>query len=295
MHQRLNLPVNGGFFKMNIMHPVDKKNKILLIIIAVFAIPLTLIAIIRNPFNLMVLVVLAILAFANSINTKHSIILLGILTVTGFSMILAMDYYLVSHGYSDIENGSFKHFLLIMFFLVPGFIPLMLVHLYFYDVLKVSASQKEYFDLINKSPYLVCMDHFTRTKERSALMFKTVRCRHGKKCLDNDRITHAVNLVGLIGKIENGKQTGADYYVTLWDHRVNKIRYGDYDVIEIHYTKDISNYDFVINKVFTFFDNEIDRYKPLGDVVVKIFGKVPITENTKKILENHFLKVEYHN
>jgi hypothetical protein len=118
-------------------------------------------------------------------------------------------------------------------------------------------------------------------------------CRVGKICHKNKSLIKANELIGLIGVMERGKLINDEYYVTLWDHRLRKIRYGDYDIIEIHNNKDINDYDFVISKVITFFYNEIDRYKPLKEVDIRIIGDLPISENTLHLLQKHFSKLEF--
>jgi hypothetical protein len=96
----------------------------------------------------------------------------------------------------------------------------------------------------------------------------------------------------VIGKSVN-QTIENNYYITIWDNLEEKVTDGDFDIIEIHKSQEIENYDKVIDKVVRFLYNEVDRYKPLNQVTVKVIGNIELTENTKRLLKKHFFKVEY--
>lgn len=81
----------------------------------------------------------------------------------------------------------------------------------------------------------------------------------------------------------------------MWYHRYIKIRYGDYDIIEIRNSNEIEDYDFAILKVFTFFNNEIDRYKPIKLTKIRIVDNPLIPDNTMHLLHNNFERVVHVN
>ncbi|MEN8118751.1 MAG: hypothetical protein ABFS35_00290 [Bacteroidota bacterium] len=275
------------------MHPIDKKNKNFAIIILTIAVFVAVFCIFRNKYYLIALAAFGILALANTLNVKHRLVLMGIFVAIGFPVILVLDYYL-SQDVSFTTKGAYEHFWMSFIFAAIILItPFFFAYAYFIQIIITATSQKIHYAIIEKYPYLICTEHYTRTRDYTIMGYRSVRCRKGKKCLRRNKIGMAVRLVGLIGLIENDKLFENDYYVTLWDHRSGKIRYGDYDVIEIHNNEEIKDYNFVISKIITFFYNEIDRYKLINEVSIRVVGDVPISENTKRLLEQHFLKVEY--
>jgi hypothetical protein len=275
------------------MHPIDKKNKRYSVVILVLALIISVFCIINNSYYAIVTGIFAIYSITFRIEVVPKIVLVGILTIVAFPSIYLIEY-LFNQGAipsnSPIELGSamsIGYTSLVLLF------PLFVLSLYFLQIVKTAKNQKDHYEVIDKHPYIICNEHYTRTKKYKSFTYKGVKCRVGKKCLIHSNIQKAVHLVGLIGLIEDGKTVDNDYYITLWDHRYRKIRYGDYDIIEIHENNEVKDYDFIIAKVITFFSNEINRYKPFNEVLVKVIGNPPISENTKRLLEKHFMSLEY--
>ena len=100
-------------------------------------------------------------------------------------------------------------------------------------------------------------------------------------------------MIGFLGISFKKQAMNGDFYIVLWNPKSRKITNGDYDIIEIHESSKIKDYDAIISKIIDFLYNEIKRFKPINEVVVRIIGNPQISESTKRRLEEHFLKVEY--
>jgi len=293
MHPILNLLESGGSFKLLNMHPIDKKNKIYASVIFVIALAILIFSLVRNPYYAIGLGVLVFFVVTLPLDVIPKFILLSLWVIFSLPAIYLAEYLLIADGIL-LSDDAYQQFiesaLLTIFVLI---VPLFAFTIYFIQLVNTAYNEKEHYDVIEKHPYIICTEHHTRTKKYSSFTYKGVKCRIGKKCLARNKIKHAVKLVGLIGLLENGKSVDNSYYVTLWDHQYRKIRYGDYDVIEIHENAEVKNYDFIISKIILFFTNEIKRFKPMREVVIIIVGRPKISENTKRMLEKHFLKVVY--
>jgi len=275
------------------MHPTLKKNKKYAGIIFVIAIIISFFCIIRNPYYLIAIGVLAFYTVTLQIEWVPKLVLTALMTIFVFSAIYIVENLLATEGTFSKADQLDQFIQSAIYVTIVMIIPLFVLSIYFVQVVQTAENEKEHYDVIHKHPYVLCTEHHTRTKKYTSFVYKGVKCRVGKKCLSQNHIIPAVNLVGLIGVIETGKVIENDYYVTLWDHRYRKIRYGDYDIIEIHESDEVKDYDFIISKIITFFTNEINRYKPLNRVAIRVIGNPDYDENTKRLLEKHFLKVEY--
>jgi hypothetical protein len=275
------------------MHPIDKKNTILAGIFIGIAAILTIICFIKSPYYIVLLVVFGLIAFSNTMRIKHQLILLAVFISIGFPVYLVAGY-LMSHSHLAKPDEADTYYLLsFVFASIVLIFPFVYTYTNYTFLIDTAINEKKHYDIIQNYPYIICKDHHTRTNEYSILGYKGVSCRVGKICLKNKELLAAVKLVGLIGVYEKGRVIDNDYYVTLWDHKLRKIRYGDYDIIEIHKNDEIKDYNLIFSKIINFFYNEIDRFKPINEVSIRFVGNVPISENTKRLLQNHFLKVEY--
>ncbi len=289
----LNRHVNGGSFKKINMHPIDKRNKTYASIIAVLAIAILAFYLLQNTYFLIALGALAIVAMTIPINFPSKLVLLALWVILIFPLINLTDY-LFDINYVLKKNDEYLQFMRIVVFVITVSItPMFVFTIYYVQVVRTAKKEKKYYNIIEKYPHTICSEHHTRTKKYNYFTYKGLKCRIGKRCLVHNNIKPAIKLVGLIGMIENGKVADNNYYVTLWDHRYRKIRYGDYDVIEIHENPEVWNYDFIISKIILFFTNEIRRFKPMSDVSVVVVGHPPLAENTKRLLEDRFKTVEF--
>ncbi len=294
MHQILSRRAGGGSFKLFAMHPIDRKNKRYSIVIFSIALIIALACLVHNPYYLLAIVFFAIFTTTLQMELAPQVVLIALLTIFTLPAIYLTEYLLAKDGVLPVDD-AYRQFLrsatLTVFVLI---VPLFAFSIYFIQMVKTAENEKDHYDVIEKYPYVICTEHFTRTNKYASFTYKGVKCRVGKKCLAQNYIKPAVQLIGLIGLIENGNTIDNNYYVTLWDHRYWKIRYGDYDIIEIHESDEVKDYDFIIAKLITFFSNEINRYKPINRVEVRIVGKPALSENTIRLLKKHFLKVEYY-
>jgi len=273
------------------MHPVDKKNKHFTILICVLAIGITSACVIINPAYLIVIIAYIIFGIEKRKVIKNIIPLTAAYIIIGNIVILILDNFLFKFIFSEPFQAPIRFLLSLSSFFI-----LFSIHFLKFQnllLLKIIKNEKEHFTLISKYPDLLCRKHHTRTKQSKILGFRKINCRTSWFCFGQRRIREVKQLIGLIGKEYERWTFEKNYYVTLWNSKSGKINNGDYDVIEIHESNSIEDYNAVINKVIDFQYNEINRYEPISEVVVKIIGHPQISESTKRRLEEHFLKVEY--
>ena len=275
------------------MLSIEIRNRSYVSIISGLAVIVLLYGCFKNPYYLIGFFIFGAIAFSNTMKIRHRLLLLATLSIVGFPVLLLTSLFLSKENMAHTMDSSEYVFYFVCLSAAFLIFPFLFIYYFFSIALETSLNEKKFHEIIEHFPHLICRKHFTRTKEYSSFGYKSVNCRIGTKCLRKGDIQMAVNLVGLIGLIENGRLVANSYYVTLWDHRFRKIRYGDFDIIEIHENEEIKDYDYVISKVITFFYNEIYRYKPLREASVRIVGNPAISENTRRMLHKHFLKVEY--
>lgn len=96
--------------------------------------------------------------------------------------------------------------------------------------------------------------------------------------------------IGVIGPIP--PQTNVDViYVELWGYSMRPVHGADIDELEIH-RGNMFDYDFVVQSVANTLHNDVGRPKPLKAVPVRLIGNPPLSEQTRRLLENTFAKVE---
>ncbi|MFN8258277.1 MAG: hypothetical protein U0W24_21490 [Bacteroidales bacterium] len=275
------------------METLDKKNKILAIVFLTVALVLSIITFIVNPWYMLIIFPIGIYALIQVEKPKYILIFSAILLILACPVILVVRKSMEEYTLRMMNDSMEEFFKTIIISTLVLFVPYFFAGMYFKEILKLIENQKRFPNLFAGYPYLVCREHFVKTKEYSVFSYKGIKCRFTNYCLDSGNLLEAAQLVGLIGILSDGKLVGNQYFTTLWDHRHRKIRYGDYDVIEIHQNAEIQDYDFVISKIITFFYNETKRFKPLNHTIVKLSAKVPLSENSKLLLQKHFLSVEY--
>jgi hypothetical protein len=277
------------------MHPTDRKYKKLALFALVVAGIISLFNIIHNPYNILGLGVIAIITFANRMKPRHRLTLFAIFTIF---ILLVINLIELGHGnqysYSneDLAGKCFTNFIYATLLLS---LPLFFIYAYFMELIQAMEHEKKYYQTIKYSPHLACKTHFAKTLEQNNHGFKDVSCRIGKTCLEKNHLVHANEIVGLIGceiKIPN---TSNNYYITLWDNELDKINDADFDVIEVHENPAIEDFNGIITKTVSFFYNELERYKPLNEMIFRIVGNPEISESTKRLLKERFLRIEYIN
>jgi len=269
---------------------MDEKLNFYLLGITGFAIIVSIFCIIQNAYCSFTLVLFGFYLLDNRYRIRPALITIDFIAIVSLPTILLMEH-IIYGKVSDI--AALDQFLVSsMLTLVILIVPFSIFYNLFIRVLIVANHEKDHFDLINSYPKAICKTHLTKTKQYSTLGFKTIHCRKSKKCFAKGNVK-ALNLVGLIGDLSYGEEYENDYYVTLWDYEDNEIFDADYDIIEIQESENIKDYDSVINKVITFFYNEIDRFKPINEVIIRINGNPPISESTKRLLNERFFRVEY--
>jgi hypothetical protein len=151
----------------------------------------------------------------------------------------------------------------------------------------------KYSQLLNYYPNLVCKKHTARTIIKEVLGFSSINCRKDKDCADENNIIYpAINIVGVIGDIVEDNLVDNQYYVNVWNQDVLKFRNGDYDIIEIRESKQIDNYDAIIQRLYRFLINDLSSPKPLNEVIIIIKGNPALSENSLRFLKDKFLRVE---
>ncbi len=213
----------------------------------------------------------------------------SIILIISFLVIFTMDNFIF---YFFNENSDFK-FASFLFGLISSVSLLIVPFGYFFNDFEQKVIDQGLKNRIaRKHPNLICTKHLTRTSLHSHFIYNAAICRNNNNC-SNEDIIFAKQLTGLIGKKRPEKQVNGDFYVELLGDDKQVVKNGDYDIIEIHKNNEIEDYDAIISKVTSFFYNELNRHKPINKILVKIFGSIPISESTKRLLERNYFTVEY--
>lgn len=275
------------------MHPIDKKYKNLTFILLLVAMAIVTYNLIKNPYNFYGLCIIAIVTFANNMKIKHRLTLFTIFVIFILLVINLIEFGHASDLlYSNMElfNRFRTNFIYAAILLS---LPLFFIYVYFMLLIKAMEHEKTYYETIKYSPHLVCEKHYSKTIELINHGFKSIRCRHDENCLRKNNIVHAKHIIGLVGFIKSEQISSDNYYIALWDNELGVVRDADYDVIEIHKSPSINDYNGIVNKITSFFYNELERYKPIDEVIIRIVGDITISKSTKRLLEERFLKIEY--
>ncbi len=245
-----------------------------------------------NPLYLFFFIgyLLAVL-FSNS-EKNEKLLQFCIYSILGSVILLIVDLAVLKNILKEPVSSRFVVFFSTIFFLL-SFIPLSLLRQYFEKIKALSLSQKEYYKIPDKFPDLICDMHYVRTVEKSVLGHKIVHCRKSKKCYSLGRITHVKTLVGVIGDYKRSRKFADEYSSMIWQKETKTIYDGDYDVIEIREGNEIADYNAAVSRVVFFLYNQIRRRKPISEISIRIAGNPPLSESTKRLLEERFLKVEY--
>ncbi len=268
---------------------MDEKLNLYLLGLTGFALIVTIFSAVLNPYCLILLLLFGLYLLDNRHRFKSALTVIDFVIIISFPTLLLIQYILYRKTPHIVESEQFlaSAMLTVVVLIVPFFI----FYNLFVKVLIVANHEKDNFEVINAYPNIICKDHLAKTKQYSTLGFKTIHCRKSKRCFAKGKIK-ALNLVGLIGDLNDGEECENDYYVTLWDYENKKINDGDYDIIEIQESEKIDDFDAVVNKVIAFFYNELNRFKPIAEVRIRIVGNPPISESTKRLLKERFLKIE---
>jgi hypothetical protein len=262
------------------------------IIVILAAVAITTYCIILNVYCAFLLPVCALIAFDNKMKLKHKLVLAAIFLIISFPTVMVAEY--IFQKLNNDPSIPFRDFILSSIFSAIFLIfPFFLIFRYFIN--KVGLANPDYanYFMASKYPNLICTQHLTKIRLIMVYGEKYISCRINEKCLTEKKIIYAKHLVGLIGKIDRDKRRKGNYYVTLWNHKTQEMRNGDYDIIEFHKNNEIEDYNSLIAKIVSYFYNELNRYKPINEVIVRIIGDIEISESTKRWLEKNFLKVEY--
>jgi len=270
----------------------EQKNWLIrLVIIALTLVAITTLAIINTLYLAFFVGYFFVVLFSKS-EEKEKLIQFCIYSLLGFIILLIADFLILRNVFQEPYHYVKAFFYNSIFFLL-SFVPIGMLEAHLKKVETISARQKERYKIVSKFPDLICDMHFTRTVEKSFLGHKIVRCRTSKKCFSFGRIIHARLLVGIIGDYRWSRLFEDEYSTMIWNNETKTIFDGDYDVIEIREGDEIEDYDGAVNKVIAFLYNQIKRYKPIDEIVIRIAGNPRISESTKRLLEERFLKVVY--
>ncbi|MEM7183757.1 MAG: hypothetical protein AAF518_22815 [Spirochaetota bacterium] len=158
------------------------------------------------------------------------------------------------------------------------------VYLFFY---RASAQEKQELDM---SKTMLCQKHYLRVVPQiETFPYAIYECPIpdcGKK-----HIIHGVkNLVGCIigaNNLPNWQQDSL--YLSLWNQQSKQAKYAEIDRLEIHYIAGFSEEDYnqaiqsVVGKIY----NSMEP-KKRKQVRVEIQAKVPLSEGSKRLLQNVF-------
>jgi hypothetical protein len=162
---------------------------------------------------------------------------------------------------------------------------------FFIRVIKAARNEKNMYFAIKQFPDVICKEHNVRTKLVSHLGYREIRCRNGEKCTSKDQVVCAKNIVGTIGMNGSHENDDDNYRIPIWDEMEKTVINADYDIIEIHESIAI-DYDAIIHRIVSFLYNEIDRYKPVNEIIVRIIGHPVISDSNMRLMNERFLKIE---
>jgi len=271
------------------MHPVDKKSALYIGFLLILVSPVIVFFWLKSIIFIFLTVIILLLIDRSIRELTHSFLLTIILSTYIFIVFFIIKQILVL-------NTEWNFFLLIITLTVSIIIPaLSYIHIYtFYlRIADAAKNEKNNYFAVKRFPYLICEKHFTKTVLVRRLGYKEIRCRKGKLCFARKKLVYAKQIIGVIGKDEMISTQIGDYYISLWNENDQAVKDADYDAVEIIENNTIKDYNAIINKVVNFLYNEIDRYKPINEVVVRVFGNPDISESTKRLLNKRFKKVEY--
>jgi len=174
---------------------------------------------------------------------------------------------------------------------------------------------KEYQEIL-KSKYCFCHKRNVRIKKIKKNGFIYFKCPYSKSCIfyqkpikklyekllvlgnlvfcDADRkFSYPVNqIIGVINENIKEKDNENNYYINIWNIKDEQCINADYDIIEIQENENIKNYDFIIQEIYSFLYNDLERQKPVSEIEIKIVGNPEISENTMNLLKDKFKSVE---
>jgi len=158
---------------------------------------------------------------------------------------------------------------------------------------EASVNEKNNYFAVKRYPDLICEKHLSKTTLIRRFGYKEIKCRKGRLCFARKKLVYAKRIIGVIGRDEIKSAQKGDYRISLWNENEHTIIDADYDLVEIVENDTVKDYNAIINKITNFLYNEVDRYKPISDVLVKVIGSPEISESTMRLLNERFKEVEY--
>ena len=271
------------------MHPTDRRSLYYALGIFLLIFVIVVLANTKVFYFSFAILVFGIIIFASKLKKAQKFVFLASFSSADFGVLSISEYIKVKDSLES-ENDFFIVVMLFAFVISVSFYLIFLLLAFISDR---AIHEKKYYTLIQNHPHLICKNHLTRVVLRKSLGYKEIACRVGEECVNQNQVIKLMNLVGRIGKPGHEQKDDESYYVDLWQPKTGEIKYGDYDIIEIYESNDIDDYDALISKIVSYLYNEIDRHKPINEVSVKVIGNPKLSENTKRLLEQNFLKVEY--
>lgn len=269
----------------------EKLNKYL-IAFSLTALFIMLWTIIRSGYYALSLIIISIYLFDNRDRLKPAIISLSFFIIIYLPAIVLAENVLYENILYDKAKG-FESFLLGAVIALPVILfPVYFINTFFIKAIIIANFEKDNFNTVNSFPNVICTKHHRKTEQYSFMGFKGLHCRMSKKCFPKGHVA-PLKLVGVIGKLVEEYEGNGEYFVTLWNPFTEEIYDADYDIVEIHNNFEVASYDGTINKIINYFYNELNRYKPISEVKIRIINNPTISENSRRLLEQKFLKVEY--
>jgi hypothetical protein len=270
------------------MHPTDKKNAIYIGLLLLGLLPVLLFFWIKSFIFILATIVVLFIIDKYTEKLIHALILAWVLSAIGFITFFVAEQILLLMSQ---WNSYLLAFCVIFSVVVPALLYLKIYEV-FANILEASANEKSNYFAIKRFPHLVCNEHHARTIFKKEFGYKNVSCRVKENCFAKKRLQYAHNIVGILGKSISGN-SGGNYYVPILDEEEQRINNADYDILEIHESPEINDYNGIINKIIDFLYNEINRYKPVNKIIIRLVGAPDISESSKRLLKERFMKVEY--
>ncbi len=249
---------------------------------------------IKNPLSLFIIISNGILAIFIWKKIRYPLVLVSvylILSCLVFTYLTVVNSQSPSNFLYNANEMVIPNFAITIIILS---LPFYFIYKYYIAKVGLAIDEEKQNYKAKNHPYLICKEHFTRTKTIViGEDFVRIKCRTGKNCAQEKKLTYAKRIIGIVGKPVVRNYYRGNYYVAMWDAENKQAVNGDYDIIEIHNNPEINDFDAIINKIIALFYNDVDRYIPIYRVTLKIIGSPVFSTSTQRLIDKSFTNIKY--
>jgi hypothetical protein len=249
---------------------------------------------IKNPLSLLILISNGVLTIFIWRKIRYPLVLVSgylILSYLLFTFLTVVNRESTSNFLYSANEMVIPNLAITIIFLT---LPFYFIYRFYVEKVGLAIDEEKQNYKTKSHPYLICKEHYTRTSTTViGEDYVRVRCRTGKNCAKEKKLTYAKRIIGIVGKPVIRNYYRGNYYVAMWDAENKQVINGDYDIIEIHNNPEISDFDSIMNKIIALFYNDVDRYIPIYQVNLKIIGSPVFSASTQRLIDKSFTNIEY--